>query len=47
MNINDKSISVSNYKCEPDDYIVSFSDGIIHAGVGKILNLGWSHNEVS
>lgn len=42
----DKEVKISSFVCEPDDQIVFFSDGIIHAGIGTILNLGWDHKEV-
>ncbi|MBN4074836.1 MAG: serine/threonine protein phosphatase [Alkaliphilus sp.] len=45
--INDKVIYESNIKLEQDDLLVAFSDGVIHAGVGEILNLGWQWENVS
>ncbi|NLC96364.1 MAG: SpoIIE family protein phosphatase [Erysipelotrichaceae bacterium] len=45
--INGRNLIIRNFICKPNDYIVSFSDGIIHAGIGQVLNLGWSHEEVS
>lgn len=41
-----KKVRISTFKVKPDDYIVFFSDGIVHAGIGTILNLGWDHKEI-
>lgn len=39
--VNDKVIYESRfYMCE-DDTLVVISDGVVHAGVGGLLNLGW------
>ncbi|MGV8147097.1 MAG: SpoIIE family protein phosphatase [Alkaliphilus sp.] len=45
--INDRVIYESNLKLEHDDLLVAFSDGVVHAGVGSILNLGWQWENVS
>ena len=42
-----KKVLISSFTAEPDDRIVFFSDGIVHAGIGTILNLGWDHKEIS
>jgi hypothetical protein len=31
---------------QPCDCFVTFSDGVLHAGVGMTLNFGWGHDEV-
>lgn len=45
--INDRVIYESNLKLQQDDVLVAFSDGVVHAGVGAILNLGWQWENVS
>ena len=45
--INDRVIYESNLELEQGDVLVAFSDGVIHAGVGAILNLGWQWENVS
>ncbi len=44
--IGERKIRESSFLAEPDDFIVVFSDGIIHAGVGTFLNFGWDHQDV-
>lgn len=44
--IADKQIKEAKLKLRPGDFCVTFSDGVIHAGVGKLLNLGWQWNNV-
>lgn len=44
--IGGKTIYDSSFEAIPNDYVVMFSDGIIHAGVGQTLNFGWQHEEV-
>ncbi|MFZ5974714.1 MAG: SpoIIE family protein phosphatase [Bacillota bacterium] len=41
-----KTIKESKLRLLPDDICVMFSDGVVHAGVGKLLNLGWQHANV-
>ena len=42
----DKKIFVSKLSLEEDDAIFLMSDGVIHAGIGQLLNLGWQRPEV-
>ncbi|WP_294562489.1 SpoIIE family protein phosphatase [uncultured Traorella sp.] len=41
-----KKVKTCSFTCEPNDRIIFFSDGIVHAGIGSILNLGWDHKEI-
>ncbi|MEG1638234.1 MAG: SpoIIE family protein phosphatase [Erysipelotrichaceae bacterium] len=44
--LNGKEIRESNFSVEPEDDLIMFSDGIIHAGSGPILNLEWDQKEI-
>ena len=46
QNISGKQIREAHLKLKLGDIAVTFSDGIIHAGVGRLLNLGWQHENV-
>lgn len=41
-----RTIYESNFIVSPDDYIVAFSDGVLHAGLGIVLNFGWDRKDV-
>lgn len=45
--IGNKKIYESNIQLEEGDTICIVSDGAIHAGIGQMLNLGWSWDEVN
>ena len=44
--IDGKQIREINMDFQPGDQCIVCSDGVVHAGVGKSLNLGWQHENV-
>jgi len=44
--INGKKIFESSFTLDKDSTLVAVSDGVIHAGVGKSLDLGWQWKNV-
>ncbi len=45
--IGNKKIYESNVQLEMGDTLCIVSDGAIHAGIGQMLNLGWSWDEIN
>lgn len=41
--ISGKRVREAHMKLKLGDYAVAFSDGVVHAGVGRTLSLGWQH----
>ncbi len=39
--INDKIIKEYDFFMDKDDFLFIMSDGVVHAGVGNLLNFGW------
>ena len=44
--IEDKTVFECRFEAEPGDMIITFSDGVINAGYGDILNYGWERVNV-
>ncbi|VDN47122.1 conserved protein of unknown function [Petrocella atlantisensis] len=44
---HDKKVWISHLDLIQDDFVVVCSDGVIHAGVGNILNFGWEWENVA
>lgn len=42
LEINGKIVKQSNFHLKNNDALVVVSDGAIHAGIGNLLNLGWT-----
>jgi hypothetical protein len=45
--VSGKLINEARFSVSPDDLFIIISDGVIHAGIGQTLNLGWQWNNVS
>lgn len=46
MLIRGKKVYKSNLQLQKNDMVIVMSDGTVHAGVGKILNFGWTRPQI-
>ena len=46
VEIDGKIIYTSSFQAQVDDMLVMFSDGVVHAGVGSLLDLGWQYDNI-
>ncbi len=46
INILGKKVYKSYLKLKNQDKVIVMSDGVPHAGIGKIMNLGWQRNDI-
>ena len=44
--ISGRKINEAYFELDEDSWVVLVSDGVIHAGIGGIWNLGWTHERV-
>lgn len=44
--IDGKVIRECRFRMKAGDAVMLYSDGVLHAGVGKLLNLGWQRSEI-
>ncbi|MGN1318277.1 MAG: SpoIIE family protein phosphatase [Lachnospirales bacterium] len=42
-----KKIQEANFKVKADDVLTLLSDGVVYAGIGELMNLGWTWENVS
>lgn len=41
-----KAIREARFKVKPDDVLTLMSDGVVYAGIGQLMNLGWTWENV-
>ncbi len=44
--IGGKTIYTSEFSVKAGDLLMCFSDGVVHAGVGRLLDLGWQYDNI-
>lgn len=44
--IGGKTIFQAELTCGDGDTLIAFSDGVVHAGVGSLLDLGWQYDNI-
>ncbi|SHE37681.1 Stage II sporulation protein E (SpoIIE) [Marinitoga hydrogenitolerans DSM 16785] len=46
-NISGKKIKVSTFNLEAEDFIFIMSDGVVHAGLGNLMDFGWGIENIA
>lgn len=46
LDIDGKKIYMTKMQMQPNDLMIAFSDGVVHAGVGCLLDLGWHYDNI-
>jgi hypothetical protein len=46
INIDGKNIFESHFILQKGDMLLLISDGVVHAGVGRVYNFGWQHEHI-
>lgn len=46
MLVQGRLVTKTPLKLQEGDAIVNMSDGVMHAGIGTVLNFGWGHEEI-
>lgn len=46
LNINGKIIKEAYFNLQENDALIAVSDGVVHAGIGQRLNLGWQWEDI-
>lgn len=46
IELEGRTIRISQFMAEPEDYIITFSDGILHASTEMELNFDWDQKEI-
>lgn len=44
--LDGKQVYISRFQAGPGDMLITFSDGVVHAGVGRLLDLGWQYENI-
>lgn len=44
--VDEKIVYQSDFRARHGDLLVGFSDGVVHAGVGRLLDLGWQYDNI-
>lgn len=45
--ISDKKIKIATFKLDAEDFIFIMSDGVVHAGLGNLMDFGWGTKNIA
>ena len=45
--INEKELKIIEFEIFPDDFIFIMSDGLVHAGLGNLMDFGWGEENIA